>query len=111
LLDGASAIDRHYSRPDPRERSAAGDARCGKAFPIPHHQSNAVGLIVPTAKLNAGCAHMAAKPANAALLSQSGAIAASLIDWAAGNDVGFSHVISLGDMADVASATGWTCCS
>ncbi len=44
---------------------------------------------------------MAAKPGNIALLSQSGAIATSLIDWAADNDVGFSHIVSLGDMADV----------
>lgn len=62
---------------------------------------NTVGLIVPPAGLNASFAHMAAKPGNIALLSQSGAIATSLIDWAADNDVGFSHIVSLGDMADV----------
>ncbi|RWK08963.1 bifunctional acetate--CoA ligase family protein/GNAT family N-acetyltransferase [Mesorhizobium sp.] len=62
---------------------------------------NTVGLIVPPAKLNASFAHMAAKPGNIALISQSGAIATSLIDWAAENDVGFSRIISLGDMADV----------
>ncbi len=44
---------------------------------------------------------MAAGPGNIALLSQSGAIATSLIDWAAENDVGFSHIVSLRDMADV----------
>ena len=57
--------------------------------------------MIPPVKLNAGFAHMAAKPGNIALLSQSGAIATSLIDWAAENDVGFSHIVSLGDMADV----------
>lgn len=62
---------------------------------------NTVGLVIPPAKLNASFAHMAAKPGNIALLSQSGAIATSLIDWAADNDVGFSHIVSLGDMADV----------
>ena len=62
---------------------------------------NTVGLMIPPVKLNAGFAHMAAKPGNIALLSQSGAIATSLIDWAAENDVGFSHIVSLGDMADV----------
>lgn len=62
---------------------------------------NTVGLMIPPFKLNAGFAHMAAKPGNIALLSQSGAIATSLIDWAADNNVGFSHIISLGDMADV----------
>jgi acetyltransferase len=62
---------------------------------------NTVGLMIPPLGLNASFAHIAAKPGNIALLSQSGAIATSLIDWAADNNVGFSHVVSLGDMADV----------
>ncbi len=62
---------------------------------------NTVGLIVPPLKLDASFAHMAARAGNIALLSQSGAIATALIDWAADNNVGFSHVVSLGDMADV----------
>ena len=62
---------------------------------------NTVGLMLPRLKLNASFAHMAAKPGNIALLSQSGAIATSLVDWAADNDVGFSQIVSLGDMADV----------
>ncbi|TPL12905.1 bifunctional acetate--CoA ligase family protein/GNAT family N-acetyltransferase [Mesorhizobium sp. B2-4-11] len=62
---------------------------------------NTVGLMIPPLKLNAGFAHMAAKPGSIALLSQSGAIATSLIDWAADNNVGFSQIVSLGDMADV----------
>ena len=62
---------------------------------------NTVGLMIPPAKLNASFAHMAARPGNIALISQSGSIATSLIDWAAANNVGFSRIISLGDMADV----------
>jgi len=62
---------------------------------------NTVGLIVPPARLNASFAHMTPASGNIALLSQSGAIATSLIDWAAENGVGFSHIVSLGDMADV----------
>jgi len=62
---------------------------------------NTVGLMIPPAKLNASFAHIAASPGNIALLSQSGAIATSLIDWAAANDIGFSYIVSLGDMADV----------
>ncbi|GLS34816.1 N-acetyltransferase [Mesorhizobium tianshanense] len=62
---------------------------------------NTLGLMIPPVKLNAGFAHMAARPGNIALLSQSGAIATSLIDWAADNNVGFSQIVSLGDMADV----------
>jgi acetyltransferase len=62
---------------------------------------NTLGLMIPPVKLNAGFAHMAARPGNIALLSQSGAIATTLIDWAAENNVGFSQIVSLGDMADV----------
>jgi acetyltransferase len=62
---------------------------------------NVIGLLLPRSKLNAGFFHMAAAPGDIALLSQSGAIATSLIDWAAPNGVGFSRIVSLGDMADV----------
>ncbi len=62
---------------------------------------NTLGLMIPPVKLNAGFSHMAAEPGNIALLSQSGAIATSLIDWAADNGIGFSQIVSLGDMADV----------
>lgn len=62
---------------------------------------NTLGLMLPRLKLNASFAHMAPQPGNLALLSQSGAIAATLIDWAAARGVGFSCVASLGDMADV----------
>ena len=41
---------------------------------------NTLGLIVPPARLNASFAHMNADPGQIALLSQSGAIAASVID-------------------------------
>ena len=62
---------------------------------------NTVGLLLPHVKLNASFAHMDAQPGEIALLSQSGAIATSLVDWAADNQIGFSQIVSLGDMADV----------
>ncbi len=62
---------------------------------------NTLGLMVPPVKLNAGFGHMSARPGGLALLSQSGAIVTSLVDWAAENNVGFSQIVSLGDMADV----------
>lgn len=62
---------------------------------------NTVGLIIPPINLDASFAHLPARAGNVALLSQSGAIATALIDWAADNNVGFSHIVSLGDMADV----------
>lgn len=62
---------------------------------------NTLGLLAPNIGLNASFAHMAPQKGKLALLSQSGAIATSLIDWAADQNIGFSHLISLGDMADV----------
>lgn len=62
---------------------------------------NTVGLMVPPAKLNASFVHMTPQAGGIALLSQSGAIATALVDWAAENNLGFSHIVSLGDMADV----------
>ena len=40
-------------------------------------------------------------PGNLALISQSGAIAAGMVDWAAQRAVGFSGIVSIGDQLDV----------
>jgi len=62
---------------------------------------NSVGLMVPGIGLNASFAHVGARPGDLAFLTQSGAIVTALVDWAAARGVGFSHLVSLGDMADV----------
>ena len=62
---------------------------------------NGIGLILPQLGLNASFAHRDAPKGSLAFLSQSGALLTTVIDWAASNDIGFSHVVSLGDMADV----------
>ena len=61
---------------------------------------NTVGLIVPPIGLNASFSHIGAKAGDIALLSQSGALVTTLMDWAADEDIGFSQIVSLGDMAD-----------
>ncbi|MGE0627178.1 MAG: GNAT family N-acetyltransferase [Hyphomicrobiaceae bacterium] len=62
---------------------------------------NCIGLMLPQLGLNASFAHCPALAGDLAFLSQSGALITAVIDWASSNDVGFSHVVSLGDMADV----------
>ncbi len=62
---------------------------------------NCVGLLVPGVGLNASFAHAAAKPGPLAFVSQSGALATAMLDWANSRAIGFSHFISLGDSADV----------
>jgi acetyltransferase len=62
---------------------------------------NCLGLLVPAANLNASFAATMALRGDLALLSQSGAIATALVDWAAQRGVGFSAAVSLGDQIDV----------
>ena len=57
--------------------------------------------MMPGAHLNASfSAHMPVE-GNLALISQSGAIAAGMVDWAAQRAVGFSGIVSIGDQLDV----------
>jgi acetyltransferase len=67
---------------------------------------NTLGVLIPPLKLNASFAHVHPATGGLALLSQSGAIVTSMIDWAAARGIGFSHVVSLGDMADVDTGDG-----
>ncbi|MGE5539341.1 MAG: GNAT family N-acetyltransferase, partial [Gemmatimonas sp.] len=62
---------------------------------------NCLGILVPGVGLNASFAHIAAKPGGLAFVSQSGAIATAVLDWAEPRGIGFSHVVSMGTMADV----------
>jgi acetyltransferase len=62
---------------------------------------NCLGVQVPRAKLNASFAAAAPLIGDLALISQSGAIAAGMVQWAAGRGVGFSAIVSLGDSIDV----------
>jgi acetyltransferase len=57
--------------------------------------------MVPGARLNASFAAHAPRAGDLALISQSGAIAAGMVEWATRRSVGFSAVVSLGDQADV----------
>lgn len=61
---------------------------------------NCVGLMLPHLGLNASFA-AAPQAGDIAFLSQSGALITGVIDWASARNIGFSHVVSVGDMADV----------
>lgn len=62
---------------------------------------NCLGLLSPVAGINASFAQLTPARGNVALVTQSGAIATAVLDWAHGRGIGFSHVLSLGDMIDV----------
>ncbi|WP_027720712.1 bifunctional acetate--CoA ligase family protein/GNAT family N-acetyltransferase [Maridesulfovibrio zosterae] len=60
-----------------------------------------LGFIVPALNLNASIAPLPAKAGKIAFVSQSDSFIPTVLDWAAINDIGFSHVISLGSRIDL----------
>lgn len=62
---------------------------------------NCIGMLSPGIGLNASFSHAPAPPGNLAFITQSGALLAAVLDWARPRGIGFSHLVSLGDMADV----------
>ncbi|MDB5900553.1 MAG: family N-acetyltransferase [Ramlibacter sp.] len=62
---------------------------------------NCIGELVPGVGLNASFAPGNAAPGQLAFVTQSGALATAMLDWANSQGIGFSHFISLGDSADV----------
>jgi acetyltransferase len=64
---------------------------------------NCLGVMNPARGFNATFAAGIAAAGNVGVLSQSGALLTAVLDWSAGEGVGFSSVVSLGSMVDV----GW----
>ncbi len=62
---------------------------------------NCLGILNPQIGLNASFAHLQPRRGSLAFIAQSGAVITSVLDWATPRGVGFSHLVSLGDMADV----------
>ena len=62
---------------------------------------NSLGLIRTDIALNASCGPRQPRPGRLALVSQSGALCAAMVDWARGRQGGFSTVISTGIGADI----------
>src|SRR5665811_2412711 len=61
---------------------------------------NCLGIAVPGVGLNATFAPAALLPGNIAFLTQSGAMATTVLDWALPRGIGFSAIVSMGDMSD-----------
>jgi len=61
---------------------------------------NGLGLAAPHARLNASFARGLVRPGRLGFISQSGALVSGVIDWAGAREVGFSAIISGGDMLD-----------
>ncbi len=62
---------------------------------------NCLGYIAPGSKLNVSFGDGMPKKGNIAFVSQSGALCTSVLDWAIHAKIGFSYVVSVGNMLDV----------
>ena len=62
---------------------------------------NCLGFLSPASGINASFAHLTPQKGDIAFVSQSGALVTAVLDWAVGRGIGFSHIVSLGDMSDV----------
>jgi acetyltransferase len=62
---------------------------------------NCVGFLAPSLGLNLSFAPAAPKAGKIAFVGQSGAVLTAVIDWAADRGIGFSYLVSTGNMADV----------
>ncbi len=67
---------------------------------------DSLGVQVPALRLNASLAPVTALSGHLAFLSQSGAVANAVVDWAEGRGIGFSAVVSTGAMAEADFADG-----
>ncbi|MBK8505946.1 MAG: bifunctional acetate--CoA ligase family protein/GNAT family N-acetyltransferase [Saprospiraceae bacterium] len=62
---------------------------------------NCLGFINTSIHLNASFASRMALKGNVAFISQSGALCTSILDWSVTQNVGFSHLVSIGSTIDV----------
>lgn len=62
---------------------------------------NSMGLLCPSARLNASLSLTMPAAGNLAFISQSGALCRSVLGWSARKNIGFSHFVSVGSMADL----------
>ncbi len=65
---------------------------------------NCLGFSNPGTSLNASFAPQSPLPGNIAFISQSGALCDTLLDWSLRDNIGFSHFVSIGSMADIGFA-------
>ncbi|WP_431281259.1 GNAT family N-acetyltransferase [Humitalea sp. 24SJ18S-53] len=84
-------------------------AAAGRATGVRALGPRSFGLCVPAIGLNASLSHLPVPAGRLAVACQGSALPRALIDWALGQAVGFSHIIGIGDNADIgfAPALDW----
>jgi acetyltransferase len=80
----------------------------GEGLPKPEQRSGvrllgpeSFGIAVPGVFLNASRAHLPIPSGRLGLVSQSASLCRTVLDWAQPNGVGFSHIVGIGQRADI----------
>lgn len=76
-------------------------AAIANQYQIRYLGPNCLGLMRPNNHLNASFDENTALPGQVALLSQSGAICAGILDWALPKHIGFSALVSMGNSSNI----------
>jgi acetyltransferase len=100
-IPAAIVISAGFSELGPAGRALEDQVRAAACGRMRLLGPNCLGVLRPAGGLNASFAAGMARPGKVALLSQSGAICASVLDWARETNVGFSAFVSVGSMLDV----------
>lgn len=74
---------------------------CAQRFSMRLLGPNSLGILAPWQCLNASFSPVPILPGKLAFISQSAAVANTILDWAQQRAVGFSYFISLGDSLDI----------
>jgi acetyltransferase len=74
---------------------------CAQRYHIRLLGPNSLGLLAPWQGLNASFSPVPIKKGRLAFISQSAAVANTILDWAQQREVGFSYFIALGDSLDI----------
>ncbi len=84
-------------------------AAAGRASGVRALGPRSFGVCVPAIGLNASLSHLPVPAGRLAIACQGSALPRALIDWALAGAVGFSHIIGIGDNADIgfAPALDW----
>jgi acetyltransferase len=87
---------------NPKARSLSEDVKeAAKPYGIRILGPECMGLLVPGSKMNASYSHVNISKGKVAYIGQSGLIGTAMIDWANGQEIGFSHFMTLGAGVDV----------
>ena len=93
-----------------KEAGPAGEAleeelvATGKKFGVRIFGPNSFGLLNPKGKVNTTFSQFLPRIGNVSMMSQSGAFASSIIDWAIGQKIGISKFVTYGNKCDMNEA-------